>query len=245
MHYSLSMCKLVWNTALPFWKLLVFETLLGISETFLCSVSALHLKTILLQDVHQLLMLSAGILMYLKQILFPLVTFKTFTIHIVTPYMAISPSHLPISLLPPFSFPSQGFFRDSLCFLEAFAFPLPAGPVLWHLNCVCFLYRFEIVSGSGKFLCLAYATWVHMFRGSSDLFYGATVLCFHLLCWYCEVPFWLGFLPLVFSSIILNSNIVMLELWFRFNISLYWTFMYCACYFLLIQCGFHYCCSDL
>jgi hypothetical protein len=58
-----------------FWKLSVFESLLGISETFLCTISALQLKTVLLQDVHQLLMLSAETLMCLKQILFPLVIF--------------------------------------------------------------------------------------------------------------------------------------------------------------------------
>jgi hypothetical protein len=42
---------------------------------FSSSISALYSKTVLLQDVHQLLMLSAGTLMYLKQILFPLVIF--------------------------------------------------------------------------------------------------------------------------------------------------------------------------
>jgi hypothetical protein len=85
MHYSLFKFTVVWNTALPFWKLSVFESLLGISETFLCSISTLHLKTVLLQDVHQLLMLSAGTLMYLKQILFPLVIFynNCGTIHIL------------------------------------------------------------------------------------------------------------------------------------------------------------------
>jgi hypothetical protein len=64
-----------WNTALPFWKLSVFKSLLGVLETFLCSISALQLKTVPLLDAHQLLMLSAGTLMYLKQILFPLVIF--------------------------------------------------------------------------------------------------------------------------------------------------------------------------
>jgi hypothetical protein len=42
---------------------------------FSCSILALHLKSVLLKYVHQLLMLSAGTLMYLKQILFPLVIF--------------------------------------------------------------------------------------------------------------------------------------------------------------------------
>jgi hypothetical protein len=32
---------LVLNTALPFWKLFSFQSLLGISETFLCPMSAL------------------------------------------------------------------------------------------------------------------------------------------------------------------------------------------------------------
>jgi hypothetical protein len=151
--------------------------------------------------------------------------------------MDISPCHLPLSLLPPFSFP---FPRFHPWFLVAFAFPLLAGPVLWHLNCVCFLYRFEIVSGYlGTYVSIM------LICGPSDLFHGATVLCFRLFCWYCEVSFWLGFFPLVFSSVILNTNVVMLGLLFRFNISLYWAFMYCACYFLLRHSGFHYCCLDL
>jgi hypothetical protein len=85
MHYSLSKFTVVWNTALPFWKLSVFESVLGISETFLYSVSALYLKTVFLQDVHQLLMLCAVTLMYLKHILFLLVMFHNNcgTIHIL------------------------------------------------------------------------------------------------------------------------------------------------------------------
>jgi hypothetical protein len=85
MHYSLSKFTVVWNTALPFWKLSIFKSLLGILETFLCSISALHLKNVLLQDVHQLLMLSSATLMNLKQILFPLVIFynNCSTIHIL------------------------------------------------------------------------------------------------------------------------------------------------------------------
>jgi hypothetical protein len=75
MHCSLFKFKLVLNYFLPFWKLLVFKSILGISETFLCSIS-LHLKTDLLQGMHLLLMLSAGAFIYLKQILFPLVTFR-------------------------------------------------------------------------------------------------------------------------------------------------------------------------
>jgi hypothetical protein len=49
--------------------------LLGTSETFLCSTFALQLKTVLLLDVLQLLMLSAGTLMSLEIIMFPLNTF--------------------------------------------------------------------------------------------------------------------------------------------------------------------------
>jgi hypothetical protein len=77
-HCSLSKFTVVWNTALPSWKLSVFEFLLGISETFLRSVSALQLLIVLLLDAHQLLMLSAGTLMYLKQKLFPLVIFYNY-----------------------------------------------------------------------------------------------------------------------------------------------------------------------
>jgi hypothetical protein len=55
---------LVWNSALPFWKLLVSEFLLGISETLHCSMSAPHVKIIPLLDVHQPLMLFAGTLTY-------------------------------------------------------------------------------------------------------------------------------------------------------------------------------------
>jgi hypothetical protein len=45
-------------------------SLLGTSETFLCSTFALKLKTVLLLDVLQLLM-SAGTLMSLEIIMFP------------------------------------------------------------------------------------------------------------------------------------------------------------------------------
>jgi hypothetical protein len=44
------------NSALLFWKLLVFDFLFGISKTFLCSMSALLVKTILLLDALQILM---------------------------------------------------------------------------------------------------------------------------------------------------------------------------------------------
>jgi hypothetical protein len=68
MHCSLSKFTVVLNSVLPFWKLLVFESLLGISVTFLYSISALQLTIVFLLDAHQLLMLSAGTLMHLKQL---------------------------------------------------------------------------------------------------------------------------------------------------------------------------------
>jgi hypothetical protein len=57
----------------------------SVLQRLFCSISALQLKTVLLLDAHQLLMLSAGTLMHLKQILFPLVIFynKCGTIHIL------------------------------------------------------------------------------------------------------------------------------------------------------------------
>jgi hypothetical protein len=48
---------------------------ISVSETFLCSTFALQLKTVLLLDVLQLLMLSAGTLMSLQDKMFPLNTF--------------------------------------------------------------------------------------------------------------------------------------------------------------------------
>jgi hypothetical protein len=47
-----------------FWKLLVSEFLLGISEMLHCSVSAPRVKIVPLLDVHQLLMLFAETLTY-------------------------------------------------------------------------------------------------------------------------------------------------------------------------------------
>jgi hypothetical protein len=54
----------VWNSAFPFWRFLVSEVLLGISETLHCSTSAPHLKIVPLLEVHQLLMLFTGTLTY-------------------------------------------------------------------------------------------------------------------------------------------------------------------------------------
>jgi hypothetical protein len=74
MLFSLFKFTLVLNSVRLFWKLLTFVCLLGTSETFLCSTFALQLKTVLLLDVLQLLMLSAGTLMSLED-MFPLNTF--------------------------------------------------------------------------------------------------------------------------------------------------------------------------
>jgi hypothetical protein len=64
---------LVLNSALPFWKLVVSEFLLGISETLHCSVSAPHVKIVHLLDAHQLLMLFAMTLTYSEPETFALV----------------------------------------------------------------------------------------------------------------------------------------------------------------------------
>jgi hypothetical protein len=63
------------NYGLPFWKLLVSEFLLGISETFHCSMFDLHVKIVPLLDVHQLLMLYKGTLTYLEPETFTLIIF--------------------------------------------------------------------------------------------------------------------------------------------------------------------------
>jgi hypothetical protein len=75
MHFFLLKSTLVLNSALLFWKLLVSEFLLGISETLYCSMSALHVKIVPLLDVHQLLMLFAGTLTYSESETFTLIIF--------------------------------------------------------------------------------------------------------------------------------------------------------------------------
>jgi hypothetical protein len=55
MHSSLFIFTFGLNSVL-FWKLMVFEFLLGILETFLCPVSGLQVKIALLLDTLQLLM---------------------------------------------------------------------------------------------------------------------------------------------------------------------------------------------
>jgi hypothetical protein len=70
MHLSLFKFTLVLNSVL-----LVFVSLLGTSETSLCSVFALQLKTVLLLDALQLLMLSAETSISLEDKMFPMITF--------------------------------------------------------------------------------------------------------------------------------------------------------------------------
>jgi hypothetical protein len=63
MHCSLLRFTVALNYALMFWKLLVLEILLGLSETetFLCSMTALLVKIVLLLVALQLLMLLVDI----------------------------------------------------------------------------------------------------------------------------------------------------------------------------------------
>jgi hypothetical protein len=91
MLFSLFKFTLAQNSVRLFWKLLAFVSLLGPSETFLCSTFALQLKTVLLLDVLQLLMLSAGTLMSLEIITFPLNTFycKQDTAYMLSIYLII------------------------------------------------------------------------------------------------------------------------------------------------------------
>jgi hypothetical protein len=64
MHSFLLKSTVVLNSALPFWKLLVSEFMLGISETLHCSMSALQVKIVPLPEAHQVLVLFAGNLTY-------------------------------------------------------------------------------------------------------------------------------------------------------------------------------------
>jgi hypothetical protein len=73
MHSFLHKSTLVLNSALPFWKLLFSEFLLGISETLHCSMSALQVKIVPLLDVHQLVF--ARTLMYSKLEMFTLINY--------------------------------------------------------------------------------------------------------------------------------------------------------------------------
>jgi hypothetical protein len=76
MHCFLFKFTLVLNSALLFWKLLVFESLLGISETYLCSISAPQVKIVPLLDALQLLMLFVGMLTYLGPKIFSIIFYN-------------------------------------------------------------------------------------------------------------------------------------------------------------------------
>jgi hypothetical protein len=64
MHSFLLKSTFILNSALSFWKLLVSEFLLGVSETWHCSMSAVQVEIVPPLDAHQLLMLFAGTLTY-------------------------------------------------------------------------------------------------------------------------------------------------------------------------------------
>jgi hypothetical protein len=72
MHCFLFQFTLILNSVL-FWKLFIFKFLLSISESFLCSLSALLIKIDLTLDVLQLLMPFEGMLMDLEPKLFSFV----------------------------------------------------------------------------------------------------------------------------------------------------------------------------
>jgi hypothetical protein len=73
MHSFLLKSTVVLNSAILFWKLLVSEFLLGISETLQCSMSALQVKIVSLLDAHQPLMLFARTLTYSEPETFALI----------------------------------------------------------------------------------------------------------------------------------------------------------------------------
>jgi hypothetical protein len=75
MHSFLLKSTLILNSALPLWKFLVSEFLLGISETLHCSMSALQVKIVPLLDAHQLVMLFARTLTYAEPDMFILINF--------------------------------------------------------------------------------------------------------------------------------------------------------------------------
>jgi hypothetical protein len=79
MLYFVLKFTLVSSSALPFWKLLISEFLLGISETLRCSMSAPHVKILPLLHVHQLLMLFARTLTYSEPGTFSII----FMLHII------------------------------------------------------------------------------------------------------------------------------------------------------------------
>jgi hypothetical protein len=66
MHCFLFKFTVALNSVLLFWKLLVFEFPLGISETLLCSMSAPQVKIVPLLHAYHPLMFFAGTLTYLE-----------------------------------------------------------------------------------------------------------------------------------------------------------------------------------
>jgi hypothetical protein len=87
MHFYLYKLTLVLNSVRLFWKLLVFVSLLGTSETFLCSMFALQSKTVLLLDALKLLMLFAGTLISLEDKMTPMNIFyykqDTYSLYVI------------------------------------------------------------------------------------------------------------------------------------------------------------------
>jgi hypothetical protein len=75
MHSFLFKFTLVLNSVLLFWKLLVFEFLVGISDTLIYSMPVPHVKIVPLLDVHQLLMLFAAALTYSESRTFSFIIF--------------------------------------------------------------------------------------------------------------------------------------------------------------------------
>jgi hypothetical protein len=83
MQRSLFKFTLVVNSVLVFRELLVYEFLLGVSQTLLCSVSVHQVKFVLLLDALQLIMLFVGMLTYLERKRHLLIIFYTGTFLII------------------------------------------------------------------------------------------------------------------------------------------------------------------
>jgi hypothetical protein len=77
------------NSVFLFRKLFFSEFLLGISETLLCPMSAVHAKIVPLLDVHQLIMLIAGILTYSDPKLFFSIYFICYTYYYYDYYVCV------------------------------------------------------------------------------------------------------------------------------------------------------------
>jgi hypothetical protein len=78
MHCSLLQITLAVNSSLAFWKMLVFEFLLSISENFLYSMTDVLLNIVLLLEELQVLMLFVVALTYLEPKVFLLIKFYNF-----------------------------------------------------------------------------------------------------------------------------------------------------------------------